>query len=342
MASGQYAQAQTASGRGARMNPSATHTRARETAARRFGHVSHLLGDLIGGLLCEPDVTDVILNPDGKLWVTRLERDAECVGTMIPEQADFLIAAIASTLNLVATRECPIVEGELLIDGSRFEGVVPPIVPAPAFAIRRKASAVFPLARYVERGQMTERQRELIEAAIIRRANILAVGGTGSGKTTLVNGIIDSIVRLAPKHRIVGIEDTVELQCAAEDAVFMRTTRAITIRDLLRVALRLFPARIVVGEVRGPEALDMLMAWNTGHPGGACTVHSDVSTPRAALTRLETMVSLATQAPMQRLIAEAIGLIVCMERAANGRRHVSQIVSVEGFDGQDYVLRTEG
>ena len=154
-------------------------TRGRETAERRVGHVAHLLGDLVGGLLAEPDVTDVILNPDGKLWVTRLERDSECVGTMTAPQAEALIAAIASTLHLVATRESPIVEGELLIDGSRFEGVVPPIVPAPAFAIRRKASAVFPLARYVERGQMTERQRELIEAAIIARKNILAVGGTG-------------------------------------------------------------------------------------------------------------------------------------------------------------------
>ena len=140
------------------------------------------------------------------LGLDRSSHLAQQHGTMTPEQADSLIAAIASTLNLVATRESPIVEGELLIDGSRFEGVVPPVVPAPAFAIRRKASAVFPLARYVERGQMTERQKELIEAAIIRRANILAVGGTGSGKTTLVNAIIDSIVRLAPKHRIVGIE----------------------------------------------------------------------------------------------------------------------------------------
>lgn len=315
--------------------------RGRETAERRVGHVTRLLGDLVGGLLVEPDVTDIILNPDGRLWVTRLERDSECVGTMTAQQAEALIAAIASTLHIVATRDSPIVEGELLIDGSRFEGVVPPIVSAPMFAIRRKASAVFPLARYVERGQMTERQKELIEAAIVSRKNILAVGGTGAGKSTLVNAIIDAIVRLAPQHRIVGIEDTVELQCAAENAAFMRTTPKISIRDLLRVAMRMFPTRIIVGEVRGPEALDMLMAWNTGHPGGACTIHSDVSTPRAALTRLETMVALATQAPMQRLIAESIGLIVCMERTATGRRRVNQIVTVDGFDGQDYILRTE-
>jgi len=319
----------------------ASMNRGRETAERRVDHVTRLLGDLVGGLLTEADVTDIILNPDGKLWVTRLERDSECVGTMTAPQAEALIAAIASTLHIVATRDSPIVEGELLIDGSRFEGVVPPIVSAPAFAIRRKASAVFPLARYVERGQMTEQQKGQIEAAVVGRKNILAVGGTGAGKSTLVNAIIDAIVRLAPRHRIVGIEDTVELQCAAENAAFMRATAKVTIRDLLRVAMRLFPTRIIVGEVRGPEALDMLMAWNTGHPGGACTVHSDVSTPRAALTRLETMVSLATQASMQRLIGESIGLIVCMERTDSGRRRVNQIVSVEGFDGSEYQLRTE-
>ena len=319
----------------------ASMNRGRETAERRVDHVTRLLGDLVGGLLTEADVTDIILNPDGKLWVTRLERDSECVGTMTAPQAEALIAAIASTLHIVATRDSPIVEGELLIDGSRFEGVVPPIVSAPAFAIRRKASAVFPLARYVERGQMTEQQKGQIEAAVVGRKNILAVGGTGAGKSTLVNAIIDAIVRLAPQHRIVGIEDTVELQCAAENAAFMRATATVTIRDLLRVAMRLFPTRIIVGEVRGPEALDMLMAWNTGHPGGACTVHSDVSTPRAALTRLETMVSLATQASMQRLIGESIGLIVCMERTDSGRRRVNQIVSVEGFDGSEYQLRTE-
>jgi type IV secretion system protein VirB11 len=315
--------------------------RGRETAQRRVGHINRLLGDLVGGLLAEPDVTDIILNPDGRLWVTRLESGSDCVGTMTASQAESLIAAIASTLHIVATRDSPVVEGELLIDGSRFEGVIPPVVAAPAFAIRRKASAVFPFARYVERGQMTGRQRDLIEAAIVRRDNILAVGGTGAGKSTLVNAIIEGIVRLSPQHRIVGIEDTVELQCAAENALFMRATTKVTIRDLLRVAMRMFPTRIIIGEVRGPEALDMLMAWTTGHGGGACTVHSDVSTPRGALTRLETMISLATQSPMQRLIGEAIGLIVCMERTESGHRRVNQIVSVDGFDGTDYHLRTE-
>jgi type IV secretion system protein VirB11 len=121
----------------------------------------------------------------------------------------------------------------------------------------------------------------------------------------------------------------------------MRATREVSIRDLLRVSMRMFPTRIIIGEVRGPEALDMLMAWTTGHGGGACTVHSEVSTPRGALTRLETMVALATQSPLQRLIAEAIGLIVCMERMESGQRRVAQIVSVEGWDGTDYQLKTE-
>jgi type IV secretion system protein TrbB len=305
---------------------------------RQVEVVTRLLGETVGGRLLEPDVTDIVLNDDGSLWVTRLGRDSEPVGTMDEREAESLIAAVARTLNTVVTREHPIVEGELLIDGSRFEGINPPVVTRPIFAIRKKASAVFTLDQYVERGQMTRNQRRVIEKAIRQCRNILICGSTGSGKTTLSNGILDAIAALTPQHRLIGIEDTRELQCKARNAVFMRSTDTVSIRQLLRAAMRLFPDRIIVGEVRGAEAFDLLMAWNTGHPGGLCTVHSDITNPRAALTRIEILVSLATTAPMQRLIAEAVGLIVCVERSADGQRRVTQIVSVDGFDGHDYQL----
>ena len=307
--------------------------------ARQVEVVTRLLGETVGPLLLAADVTDIVLNDDGTLWVTRLGQDSAPVGAMAAHEAEALIAATARTLNTVVTRQSPIVEGELLIDGSRFEGIIPPVVTRPIFAIRKKASAVFTLGQYVERGLMTRRQRRLIEKAICQRRNVLVCGSTGSGKTTLGNAILAAIDELTPAHRIIGIEDTRELQCSARNAVFMRATETVTIRQLLRAALRLFPDRIIVGEVRGAEAFDLLMAWNTGHPGGLCTVHSDISHPRAALTRLEILVSLATTAPMQRLIGEAVDLILCVERCPDGTRRVSQLVSVEGFDDSDYVLR---
>ena len=321
--------------------------RRRETANRHSEELRRLLGDLVGGYLAEDDTTDIILNPplpgeaDGRVWVTRLGHESEPVGFMSPAQAEALISAVASTMGNIATADDPVVEGVLIIDGSRFEGLIPPIVAAPVFAIRRRASAVFPLSAYVERGQLSARHRDVIEDAVSSRKNILICGGTGSGKSTLMNAVIDAIVRLTPEHRILGIEDTVELQCAARNACFMRTSPTVSMRELLRPAMRLFPDRILIGEVRGPEALDMLMAWGTGHPGSAATIHSDTGSPRAALSRLELLLSLATQAPMQKLIAETVGMIVCIERGQKGQRRVTQIVAVEGFDGHDYRLRTE-
>src|SRR4051794_7246765 len=295
---------------------------------RHLEVLNRCLGNTIVKLLLEDDVTDIVLNADGRLWVTRLGQETAPVGVMEASVAESLIAATARLLGTVVTRENPIVEGELLLDGSRFEAVLEPVVSRPTFAIRKKASALFPLSLYVERGYMNRAFRRAIENAIRQRKNILICGGTGAGKTTLGNAIIYGIAEISPSLRIIGIEDTRELQCPAENSVFMRSTDTVSIRQLLRVAMRLFPDRIIVGEVRGPEAFDLLMAWNTGHPGGLCTVHSDISNPRAALTRLEILVSLATTAPMQRLIAEAIGLIVCVERRPDGTWRVTQIANV--------------
>jgi type IV secretion system protein VirB11 len=194
---------------------------------------------------------------------------------MQPATAESFIATVASTLRSSVTRESPILECELPLDGSRFEALIPPVVSAPVFTIRRKASAVFPLDEYEQQRIMTARQRRAIETAVALRHNILVVGGTGTGKTTLANGIIDHIVRASPGHRLVIIEDTPEIQCAAKNAVVMRATDTVDMQRLLKATMRLRPDRIIVGEVRGGEALSLLKAWNTGHPGGVCTVHAN-------------------------------------------------------------------
>lgn len=287
----------------------------------------------------ERDVVELMLNPDGKVWADRLGKPMEPVGDLAPSTAESFIATVASTLRGVITRENPILECELPhespFDGSRFEALIPPVVPAPVFSIRRKASAVFTLEEYERQEIMTRRQRRAIEKAVAERQNILVVGGTTTGKTTLTNAIIDQMVRSTPNHRLVIIEDTAEIQCAAPNAVIMRATDTVDMQRLLKATLRLRPDRIIVGEVRGGEALAMLKAWNTGHPGGVCTVHANHA--RAGLTRVEQMIAEVSQTPMRALIGEAVNLIVSIVRADTpvGRR-INEVVAVNGFENGDY------
>jgi type IV secretion system protein VirB11 len=282
-----------------------------------------------------------MLNADGRLWVDRLGQPMKAVGKLAASTAESFIATVASTLRSAVTRENPILECELPaeppFDGSRFEALIPPVVSAPVFTIRRKASAVFTLEEYERQGIMTGWQRAAIERAVAERQNILVVGGTTTGKTTLTNAIIDRMVQVTPHHRLVIIEDTAEIQCAAPNAVIMRATDTVDMQRLLKATLRLRPDRIIVGEVRGGEALAMLKAWNTGHPGGACTVHANHA--RAGLTRVEQMIAEVSQTPMRALIAEAVNLIVSIVRTdtAPGRR-IGEVMAVNGFGDGDYRL----
>jgi type IV secretion system protein VirB11 len=209
------------------------------------------------------------------------------------------------------------------------------VVVAPVFTIRRKASAVFTLEEYERQGMMSRRHRAAIESAVAQRHNILVVGGTSTGKTTLTNAIIDHMVRAAPQHRIIIIEDTSELQCAAKNAVVMRATDTIDMQRLLKATMRLRPDRIIVGEVRGGEALSLLKAWNTGHPGGVCTVHANHA--RAGLQRVEQLIAEVSQTPMRRLIAEAVNLIVSIMKTSDGAgRRIDEVVAVTGCADGEY------
>ncbi|AIC29731.1 conjugal transfer protein TrbB 1 (plasmid) [Rhizobium etli bv. mimosae str. IE4771] len=296
------------------------------------------LGDQLCVALDDANVVEIMLNPDGKLFIERLGHGVAPAGEMSSAAAEMVIGTVAHALQSEVDTEQPIISGELPIGGHRFEGLLPPVVAKPAFTIRRRASRLIPVEDYVRTGVMTEYQASTIRSAISARLNIIISGGTGSGKTTLANAVIDEIVKSAPEDRLVILEDTAEIQCAAENAVLLHTSDKIDMARLLKSAMRLRPDRIVVGEVRDGAALTLLKAWNTGHPGGVATIHSN--TAMSALRRLEQLTAEASQQPMQEVIGEAVDLVISIERTPRGRL-VRDIIQVERFINGQYEIETD-
>lgn len=290
-------------------------------------------------VLYDPKTVEIMLNADGKLWQERLGEPMKCIGSMRVAQAQAIIETIAGYHGKEVTRQKPILEGELPLDGSRFAGQLPPVVPAPTFAIRKRAVAIFTLDQYVEGGIMTPQQRQVLGDSVAAHRNILVIGGTGSGKTTLVNAIINQMVANDPAERVFIIEDTGEIQCAAENYVQYHTSIDVTMTALLKTTLRMRPDRILVGEVRGPEALDLLMAWNTGHEGGAATLHANNA--KAGLDRLAMLISMHPDSPkpIEPLIGEAVHVVIHIARTPDGRR-IQEILEVSGYHDGQYITKT--
>jgi type IV secretion system protein VirB11 len=303
----------------------------REQQHRLHEKLRRELGPVVLAALEDPDITEVMLNPDGCLWVESQRAGMRDTGRQMPAmQAENLIGTVAAMLGTVVNAGAPIVEGELLLDGNRFEGILPPVSTAPVFVIRKRPSAIYTLEDYVRAEIMHEAQAEGLREAVRDRQNLLIAGGTTSGKTTLANALIAEMVRLGdPAERIVILEDTRELQCSARNAVQLHTGDVADLTRLTRITMRLRPDRIIIGEVRGGEALALLKAWNTGHPGGLTTVHAN-SAP-AALMRLDTLVQEAGVPPQPRLVAEAVDLVVFIARTPDGRR-VRELAAVTGYD----------
>lgn len=307
--------------------------------SRLVRKIEDALGNDVRAALDDPSVVEIMLNPDGHLYVERLGQPISYIGAMDPSAAEIVIGCVAHSTGTAVDDRSPIVSAELPIGGHRFEGVLPPIVPAPSFSIRKRASALIPLAEYVASHTMSAAQAELLTGAVIARQNILVSGGTGSGKTTLANALIAEVARTAPDHRIIILEDTVEIRCASLNALALRTSDVIDMSRLLKSTLRLRPDRIIVGEVRDGAALSLLKAWNTGHPGGIATVHANSAS--SSLRRLEQLTAEASRQPVHSLIADAVDLVVSIERTATGRR-LTELLRVVGHDGSAYQLEPYG
>jgi type IV secretion system protein VirB11 len=298
------------------------------------------LQDALGLSICEAledhAVVEIMLNPDGRLFVERLGEGVRPLGVLPRGAAEMIIGSVAHALQSEVDESRPIISGELPIGGHRFEGLLPPVVGAPTFAIRRRASKLIPLADYVAAGILSPVQMQLLQHAVLQRLNIVVAGGTGSGKTTLANAVIAEIVRCSPEHRLVILEDTAEIRCAAENAVALHTSDNIDMARLLKSTMRLRPDRIIVGEVRDGAALTLLKAWNTGHPGGVTTIHANSA--MATFRRLEQLTAEVSQQPMREVIGEAVDLIVSIERTSTGRI-VREVIEIEGFVDGHYLTK---
>jgi type IV secretion system protein VirB11 len=312
-----------------------------ETLDRRAAMLRTAMGPDIAVALADPAVVEVMVNPDGVLRLDRLGEGRVDTGvSLAPAEVERIIRLVASHVRTEVHAGAPIISADLpprgaAMSGERFEGVLPPISASPCFSIRKPASRIHTLDDYVEAGVMAPVQATILRQAIDERLNILIAGATSAGKTTLANALLAEVAK--SDERVILLQDTPELQCAAPDCVALRTRPGVvSLTDLVRSTLRLRPDRIVVGEVRGGEALDLLKAWNTGHPGGLSTVHANSA--RSALYRLEQLVQESVVTVPRRLIAEAVDLVVFIRGRGTGRR-VETLARVTGLDScGDYVV----
>lgn len=315
--------------------------------------LDQVCGSVMTELLNRDDITEIYINDDGFLrYDSYREGKQKLDERLSPEVARAIIELIAGQSNKIVNMEIPSVSTEIRGYGCRFQGEVPPIVRSPQFNIRKKATKVFDFAEYVKTGMLTEEYAEYLEAAILERKNILVIGGTGTGKTTFLNAILEAISRLTPHHRIISLEDLPELQCPADDYSPMFTMQDVedkknvyTMTKLLADCMRRSPDRIVVGEVRDGAAYTMLKAWNTGHPGGACTVHANSA--EQGLTRIKSLAQEDDNAAgdLKELIGDAIDVAVSIVHIPlpDGRktRRVNEIIEVKGYDSKTdrYIIR---
>jgi type IV secretion system protein VirB11 len=286
------------------------------------------LGPAIARFLEDASVVEVMLNPDGRIWIDRLSEGLSDTSEVLsPADGERIVRLVAHHVGAEVHAGRPRVSAELPETGERFEGLLPPVVAAPAFAIRKPAVAVFTLDDYVRAGIMSAAQAEALRQGVASHANILVAGGTSTGKTTLTNALLAEVAKTS--DRVVIIEDTRELQCAAPNLVAMRTKDGVaSLSELVRSSLRLRPDRIPIGEVRGAEALDLLKAWGTGHPGGIGTIHAGSAI--GALRRMEQLIQEAVVTVPRALIAETIDLVAVLSGRGAARR-LAELARVDGL-----------
>lgn len=300
---------------------------------RNFQSLKHELGLEILAALENDDIVEILLNPDGQVWQDN-GQEMKPITSLNPQQALKIISTVAGINGEFVTPEKPIYEAELPLNKERFSAWIPPLVSAAAFSIRKHAKRVYTLDDYQDAGIITEKQKETLTEMVIDSKNILIAGATGSGKTTFANAILDAIAKHTPHHRVTIVEDTLELQCPVDNLVAYRTYEHVSIQNAVRLLMRARPDRIVVGEVRGGEALDMIKAWQTGHRGGLTTTHA--GSVVGALRRIKNLCEEQNLADHTETIADSIDYVAVIEnkRTPEGgaRRQIKELAEISFND----------
>jgi len=316
-----------------------------EKTARINEKLVRELGEFKKYLLHDESVSEIMLNPDGKVWIQQPSGGAQCVGSMNRARAQSFLSTVASTLGTVIGNEHPTIDGTLQVSGSRISGQLPPISMNPTFTIRKHSSKRTRLSWFVDKGTMSKDQFDYIVNAIANKKNIIVVGSTGSGKTFLVNSLLNELSYIAPNDRVLTIEDVNELSVCNENFVSWYTSSTRTLLDLLHLSLRANPTRVMVGEVRGGEAYQMLKLWRTGHSGGFSTIHADLG-PLDGLERLELMSAESHEGGrlgaewIKKIIANAVDVLIPISLDDSGIRKIRTIVEVNGYREGEYKINT--
>lgn len=294
------------------------------------------LGTKIQSYFQDPLVTEVYMNDDGSVWIDTLDKGSLVTDVILEEEVVYsVIALIANSVNQEVTYQNPVISAEMPDSGFRFEGNIGGISSRSVFNIRKHSILELTLQDYVNSDIMTESQKQAIEEAVKKHQNILVVGGTNSGKTTLCNAILSEIAKY--QERTIIIQDTNELKCSCPDRLFLRSNQYVSMRQLLTSALRRSPRRIVIGEVRDGAALNVIKAWNTGHPGGLCTLHADSA--ELGLFQLESYITEVSQNKQREMIARTVNVLIDIQKEGIIRK-LQGIFLVEGLDDKNnYILK---
>jgi P-type conjugative transfer ATPase TrbB len=307
-----------------------------ETRNRELRKLTAELGPVALGALSDPKTVEVMLNPDGGLWQERFGEPLQQIGALPAHQAESAVRVMASACQTCITAQNPAIEGQLP-DGLIVACQIPPLVSAPVFAIRKPASAAFKLGDYVDAGSLTQRQVDALREAIRAHRNLVISGRSGIGKSTLANALLAEVANLCPDDRIVLLEQFSELQVVSSNALRLRTAGGVDLRQLFRAAERMCPERLVLGDVDGPEALDLLDAWVAAPFGGLVTVRANE--PQFAMSRLQMLASMHPDAPRElaALIVRLSPAIVHLTRSQDGRV-AGEVVEVRGYGQDGYQL----
>lgn len=326
----------------------------KEQQTRLYQKLNRELGTFIGQALADPEVTEIMVNSNGRIWLDKRRKENtehDTAGTeeknaktglfdtgekMTPSELLIALGTIAMMNDKEVNETSPTLEAVLPIDGSRVQGMIPPVSPlGPSMTIRKHSRSVYSLSQYIKEGRIPQEQADYLRSCIKQSKNIVIGGSTSSGKTTFVNAVIKELNVLAPSDRLIILEDTFEIKCESENVERLVTTKEVSMNMLVRASLRMRPDRIIVGEVRGRESLDLLKSWNTGHSGGLATLHANDA--YSVLVRLENLnMEAANNSPQCRLIGEAVDVIVYMENVGKEGRRVTQILKVNGFESDQY------